>query len=127
MASRRDIGMNSHAMQVRRNPTLQSFNKQSINTSSRKLLKCNYCDGDGHLVNHCYYIIRFPEGHRWHGNNVKPRNKISMANNVKVVHSATRVVHTATNSKPNTSVPNGPTFTTEEYNQIIAILRNGNG
>jgi len=43
-----------------------------------------------------------------------------MANNVKVVH-------TATNSKPNTQIPDGPTFTTEEYNQIIAILRNGNG
>jgi hypothetical protein len=127
VASRRDIGMNSHAMQVRRNPTFQSFNKQSTNTSSRKPLKCNYCDGDGHLVDHCYYIIGFPEGHRWHGKNVKPRNKRSMANNIEVVHSATRVVHTVTNSKHNTPVPDGPTFTTEEYNQIIAMLRNGNG
>ena len=127
VASRRDIGMNFHAMQVRRNPTFQSFNKYNTNTSSRKLLKCNYCDGDGHLVDHCYYIIGFLEGHRCHGKNVKPRNKRSMANNTEVVHSATRAVHTATNSKYNTSVPDGPTFTTEEYNHIIAMLRNGNG
>jgi len=69
----------------------------------------------------------FSEGHRWHKKNVKSRNKRSMANNTKVVHYATRAVHTATNSKYNTSVPDGPTFTTEEYNQIIAMLRNSNG
>jgi hypothetical protein len=50
-----------------------------------------------------------------------------MANNTEVVHSAIRAVHTATNSKHNIPVPDGPTFIIEEYNQIIAILRNGNG
>jgi hypothetical protein len=46
---------------------------------------------------------------------------------LEVVHSATRVVHTAINSNLNTPVPDGPTLTTEEYNQIIAMLHNGNG
>jgi hypothetical protein len=58
---------------------------------------------------------------------VKPRNKRSLTNNTEVVHSATRAVHITINSKYNILVPDGPMFTAEEYNQIIAMLRNGNG
>ncbi|CAN6688768.1 unnamed protein product [Malus baccata var. baccata] len=91
-----------------------------FNTLSCKSLKCTYCDGGGHSVDRCYYIIGFPVGHKWHGKNVKPKNKISEANNAEAINSAT------TNKlEPNAS--NGPMFTTEEYNQIIAMLRNGNG
>ncbi|KAI5341072.1 hypothetical protein L3X38_020346 [Prunus dulcis] len=118
VASRRDLGMNSHAMQVQRTPAPPSFNKQSSNTSSRKSLKCTYCDGDGHLVDHCYYIIGFPEGDKWHGKNVKPKNKKSTVNNVEAINSAATTKSNASDC---------PMFTTEEYNQIIAMLRNGNG
>ncbi|VVA39308.1 Hypothetical predicted protein, partial [Prunus dulcis] len=72
----------------------------------------------GHLVDHCYYIIGFPEGHKWHGKNVKPKNKRSTVNNVEAINAAATTKSNASDC---------PMFTTEEYNQIIAMLRNGNG
>ncbi|KAB5541845.1 hypothetical protein DKX38_014819 [Salix brachista] len=118
VASRRDVGMNSHAMQVQRNLMPPTSYKQPYKATSRKTLKCTNCDGEGHLVDRCYYIIGFPEGHKWHGKNVKPRNKRSAAHNVETSNSAT-------DAKSNAC--EGPMFTTEEYNQIMTILRNGNG
>ncbi|KAB2631507.1 hypothetical protein D8674_009026 [Pyrus ussuriensis x Pyrus communis] len=112
------MGTHSHAMQAQRTLAPSLSNKQPSNTFSRKSLKCTYCDGDGHLVDRCYYIIGFPERHKWHGKNVKPKNKRSAVNNVEALNSPTT-------TKPTTS--DGPMFTTEEYNQIIAMLRNGNG
>lgn len=118
VASRRDMGTTSYAMQVQRTNVSSSFNNKTSNTFSRKSLKCTYCDGDGHLVDHCYYIIGFPEGHKWHGKNVKPKNRKAAAHYAEAINPTTT-------TKPNAS--NGPMFTTEEYNQIIAMLRNGNG
>ncbi|KAB2626912.1 hypothetical protein D8674_020530 [Pyrus ussuriensis x Pyrus communis] len=118
VASRRNMGTSSHAMQVQRTYASSSSNSKTSNTFSRKSLKCTYCDGDGHLVDRCYYIIGFPEGHKWHGKNVKPKNKRGAANNAEAI---TPTTTTKTNAS------DGPTFTTEQYNQIIAMLRNGNG
>jgi len=117
VANRRDMGTTPHAMQVQRNPMPPSFNRKPFYTPSRKPLKCTHCDGEGHLVDRCYYIIGFPEGHKWHGKHVKPKNKRFTINNVKASGSAAT-------EKPHIS--EGPMFTTEEYNQIIAMLRNGN-
>lgn len=36
------------------------------------------------MVDHCYYLIGFPVGHKWHGKNMKPRNKRSAVHNVEV-------------------------------------------
>ncbi|XP_068312594.1 uncharacterized protein [Pyrus communis] len=116
VANRRDMGTNSHTMQVQRTDASSSHSK-TFNTFSRKSLKCTYCDGDGHLVDRCYYIIGFPEGHKWHGKNVKPKNKRT-SNNAKVINPATTT---------KTKASDGLTFTTDEYNQIIAMLRNSNG
>ncbi|KAB5538004.1 hypothetical protein DKX38_015537 [Salix brachista] len=115
VANRREMGMTSYTMQLQRTLVPLSFNRKPFNGSSRKPLRCTHCDGEGHLVDHCYYIIGFLEGHKWHGKHVKPKNKRFTINNVKASSSA------ATN-KPHTS--EGPMFTTEEYNQIIAMLRN---
>ncbi|KAB2629719.1 hypothetical protein D8674_034514 [Pyrus ussuriensis x Pyrus communis] len=119
VASRRELGTSSHAMQVQRPPAPSSSNDRfpspSAGSFSRKSLKCTYCDGDGHLVDICYYIIGFPVGHKWHGKNVKPKNRKATAHNAEITKPAA----------PTTS--NGPTFTTEEYNQIMSMLRNGNG
>ncbi|CAN6681317.1 unnamed protein product [Malus baccata var. baccata] len=119
VASRRELGTSSHAMQVQRPPAPSSSNDRfpspSAGSFSRKSLKCTYCDGDGHLVDRCYYIIGFPVGHKWHGKNVKPKNRKAAAHNAEITKPAA----------PTTS--NGPIFTTEEYNQIISMLRNGNG
>ncbi|XP_070681889.1 uncharacterized protein [Malus domestica] len=91
VASRRDMGTNSHAMQVQRT-LVSSSNSKPFNTLSSKSLKCTYCDGGGHLVDRCYYIIGFLVGHKWHGKNVKPRNKRSEANNVEAIKSVTRSI-----------------------------------
>ena len=65
-------------------------------------------------MENCYYINGFPVDHKLHGKNVKPRNKRP---NAYTVDRDSTLVH---DSKPNES----PTFTTEEYNQLIALLHN---
>jgi len=117
VASHRDMGTNSHTTHVQQTPMLMSFNKQPFNISSCKSLKCTYYDGDGHLVDHCYYIIGFPEAHKWHGKNMKPKNKRSVVNNVEAINFATTI-------KPDAS--DCSMFTTKKNNHIIVILCNGN-
>ena len=80
----------------------------------KKFLNCSYCYGDTHTVEYCYYINGFPVGHKLHGKNVKPKNKRPTA---YTVYRDSTLVH---DSKPNES----PTFTTEEYNQLITLLNN---
>ncbi|KAI5321488.1 hypothetical protein L3X38_030559 [Prunus dulcis] len=72
----------------------------------------------------CYFIIGFPVGHKWHGKNVKPRNQRSgpTAHNVEVIQSP--VQPTAITK---TTPVDGPTFTTEEYNELMAMLCNKKG
>ncbi|KAB2634214.1 hypothetical protein D8674_041553 [Pyrus ussuriensis x Pyrus communis] len=122
VASRCELGTSSHAMQVQRPPALSSSNDRFPSPAacsfSRKSLKCTYCDEDGHLVNRCYYILGFPVGHKWHGMNVKPKNRKAVAHHAEITKPAAA-------TKP--TISNGPTFTTEEYNHIIVMLRNGNG
>ncbi|KAI9198765.1 hypothetical protein LWI28_021809 [Acer negundo] len=60
-----------------------------------------------------FYLNGFPVGHKLHGKNMKPRNK--HAKSTAAVHNA----QTATAERS--------TFTTEEYNQIMKMLREGNG
>jgi hypothetical protein len=117
VASHRDMGTNSHTIQVQQTPMLLSFNKQPFNISSCKSLKCTYCYGNGHLVDHCYYIIGFPEAHKWHDKNMKPKNKRSVVNNVEAINFAIT-------TKPHAS--NCSMFTTKKYNHIIVMLCNGN-
>ncbi|CAN6700222.1 unnamed protein product [Malus baccata var. baccata] len=109
VASRRENLSNHHAMQTSLYTTTQGT------TSSKKLLKCSYCDG-GHLVDDCFFLNGFPVGHKFHGKNVKPKGKKPSTHNA------------LTNPpQPNKTMPTkGPTFTTEEYNQIMAMLRKGN-
>ncbi|XP_048443894.1 uncharacterized protein LOC125478990 [Pyrus x bretschneideri] len=110
VASRRENLSNYHAMQTSRSTTTQGT------TSSKKLLKCSYCDG-GHLVDDCFYLNGFPVGHKFHGKNVKPKGKKPSAHNTQT-----------SPPQPVKTMPiEGPTFTTEEYNQIMAMLRKGNG
>ena len=81
------------------------------NGPSRKQLKCSYYDRNGHLVDHCFYLHRFPVGHKLHGKNVKPKKLV--AHNIHV----------------NTMEPikGASTFTTEEYDQLMALLQKENG
>ncbi|CAL2260003.1 unnamed protein product [Prunus armeniaca] len=118
VTNRNDNTLTSHAMQIRRSSIAGP-------SQPRKSLKCTYCDGDGHLKDRCYFIIGFLVGHKWHGKNVKPRNQRSgpTAHNVEANPPPTKHADTV---KP---IADGPTFTNEEYNELIAMIRNkkGNG
>ncbi|KAF9669962.1 hypothetical protein SADUNF_Sadunf13G0019100 [Salix dunnii] len=105
VAARNSIVPVSHAMQVARrggSQTVTSFGSKKF---------CTHCEQGGHLVDQCYYLIGFPIGHKWHGKNVKPRNKKATINNIEVKRE---------------SANDSPTFTAEEYKQIMALLKNGN-
>ncbi|CAL9000181.1 unnamed protein product [Prunus brigantina] len=117
VTSRNDSLITPHAMQISRSSVAGS-------SQPRKSLKCTYCDGDGHTKERCYFIIGFPVGHKWHGKNVKPRNQRynPTAHNVELHQSPATHTDTA-----KTTTADGPTFTTEEYNELIAMLRNKKG
>ncbi|KAI5330645.1 hypothetical protein L3X38_030043 [Prunus dulcis] len=128
-AANRQIG--SHAMQTGRYTTTKgrtsSGNSAAVkppsagdgrhDSYSKRSLKCSYCDGDTHTVDNCYYLNGFPVGHKLHGKNVKPKNKRPAA------YTAEKDPIPEHDSKSNGS----PTFTTEEYNQLIALLHNRPG
>ncbi|GAB2275704.1 hypothetical protein Dimus_039146 [Dionaea muscipula] len=86
--------------------------------SLRKHQKCTHCDGIGHTIDRCYFLIGFPEGHKWHGKDVKPRNKrpSPAMNNVDSTKQA--VLPTA--------APNYM-FTPEEYSQILTLIQEKHG
>ncbi|KAI5347152.1 hypothetical protein L3X38_015031 [Prunus dulcis] len=119
VTSRNDSLITPHAMQI---------SCSSVPGSSQpcKSLKCTNCDGDGHTKERCYFITGFPVGHKWHGKNVKPRNqRYSLTvHNVEIHPLPAKPTDTT-----KTTTADGPTFTTEEYNELIAMLRNkkGNG
>ncbi|KAB2603842.1 hypothetical protein D8674_040044 [Pyrus ussuriensis x Pyrus communis] len=109
----------AHAMQTSHS-TAPKRGYGANNPNSRKIFKCSYCDG-GHPVERCFFLIGFPEGHKWHGKNVQPRNRRAppTSNNVEALPSPA--------TKATTSNKFDATFTTEEYNQLMALLRNKNG
>ncbi|XP_073302898.1 uncharacterized protein [Primulina huaijiensis] len=111
--------MNHHAMIVGQNSkTTQAHQEQK----QRAQLHCSYCNRDNHSIEKCFYLHGFPVGHKFHGKNIKPFNqRPSSANNVKV----------EMNKAPETttkfvSTDDGPRFTTDEYNQLIAMIRKTN-
>nr|XP_008373491.2 uncharacterized protein LOC103436820 [Malus domestica] len=120
VANRREHA--AHAMQTSRSTTPKGGSGVNSSNSS-KTFKCSYCDG-GHLVERCFFLIGFSEGHKWHGKNVQPKNKRTnpTSNNVEGLQLLATNVDT---TKASTS--NNPMFITEEYNQLMALLRNKNG
>ncbi|XP_070675698.1 uncharacterized protein [Malus domestica] len=113
--------VNLHAMHVTNNrePAVQAFQTSKGNTP----FQCTYCDKKYHTVDKCFYLNGFPPGHKYHGKSMKPPNKRkSAANQVKGEAEAIKGAepqHKATTS-------DGPKFTTEEYNQIMAMLKKTN-
>jgi hypothetical protein len=105
VATRNCVVPASHAMQVARQPGPQAA------TSSGNRKFCTHCEQGGHSVDTCFFLIGFPVGHKWHGKNVKPRNKKTAAHNVEMKRE---------------SINGSQIFTAEEYKQIMALLKNGN-
>ncbi|KAI4346192.1 hypothetical protein L6164_013264 [Bauhinia variegata] len=101
----------SHASQLNRAPTMQE------NGLPKRQLKCSYCEREGHLIDRCFYLHGFSVGHKLHGKNVKPKVKNPTAHNVQA-----DIVE-----PPKGPTTGGATFTIEEYNQLMALLRKGNG
>lgn len=83
-------------------------NRDNKSAQKQKTLHCSYLDGDYHSVENCYYLQGFPVGHKLHGKKVKPPNQRHV-NNTKT--EATKA-----------PADNVPKFTTEEYNQLTAII-----
>ncbi|XP_075475807.1 uncharacterized protein LOC142512623 [Primulina tabacum] len=107
--------MNHHAMIVGQNSkTTQAHQEQK----QKAQLHCSYCNRDNHSIEKCFYLHGFPVGHKFHGKNMKPFNqRSSNANNVKVApETTTKFV----------SIDDGPRLTTDEYNQLIAMIRKTN-
>ncbi|KAL6344108.1 hypothetical protein AAG906_029776 [Vitis piasezkii] len=105
-------------------PCLHWDNKATSKTpvQKQKTQICSYCDRDYHSIEKCYYLHGFPIGHKLHGKNVKPPNqRHSNANNVKV---ETNKVWRQAKLLPTND---GPRLTTEEYNQLMAMIRKNNG
>ncbi|KAL6348322.1 hypothetical protein AAG906_005622 [Vitis piasezkii] len=75
---------------------------------------------------HCSYLLLptwLSIGYKLHGKNVKPPNqRHSNANNVKV--ETNKAVETEAKLLPTND---GPRLTTEEYNQLMAMIRKNNG
>lgn len=117
VAAKREINTVHHAMQstqvaqVNRPPT--AFG----NGFSKRQFKCSYCDGDNHNIDRCFYLHGFPMGHKLHGKNVKPKGKRPAAHNTQTI----------VTDPPKAPTIEAATFTTEEYNQLMALLRKGNG
>ncbi|KAF9678968.1 hypothetical protein SADUNF_Sadunf07G0091400 [Salix dunnii] len=111
----------AHAMQTHR-PTMPKGGPTSGNSNPRRGPKCSHCDGS-HSIDRCYFLIGFPKGHKWHGKRVFHRNKHPpTAHNVEAFQSQ-GILQDETKG----TVTNGLTFTTEEYHQLLALLRSGNG
>ena len=117
----------SHAMQISRyiKGGTRSGNSMGMRSPGAsygdgkhiKPLSCSYCHGDTHTVDKCYFLNGFLVGHRLHGKNIKPRN------HNPTTYSTIKKTIPLYDNKPNKS----PTFTTEEYNQLIALLHNRTG
>ncbi|KAI5332620.1 hypothetical protein L3X38_022749 [Prunus dulcis] len=115
VAARRDSNTSHHAMKVAqpsRSPAAQG---------NLTPLKCSYCDQERHSVDRCYFLHGFPVGHKLHGKNVKPPNRRkSVAHNTQA--------SSMESTQASTTTPNEkPIFTTEEYTQLMALLRKENG
>ena len=69
-------------------------------------MHCSHCNRDNHTVEKCFHLHGFPPGHKFHKKGEKSRNKSGPSVN---------------NSQLET-----PSFTQEQYQQIMALLNNGN-
>ncbi|KAI9200802.1 hypothetical protein LWI28_013352 [Acer negundo] len=81
----------------------------SGNNSSNKAkgkLHCNHCNGNNHTIDRCFHLHGFPPGHKYHKKNEQEGGKKG--------------------SYANNSQFETPSFTHEQYQQLLALLNNGN-
>nr|XP_009771705.1 PREDICTED: uncharacterized protein LOC104222209 [Nicotiana sylvestris] len=85
-------------------------------------LQCDYCKIRGHLKDSCYKLVGYPPGFKF---NNKRRgvhdNHIAVAHNVNVKEEMQNIPP-GNMVQPNMYYPNAPTFTVEQYQQILKML-----
>ncbi|KAL2527340.1 Uncharacterized protein Adt_12394 [Abeliophyllum distichum] len=89
----------------------KSSNWRSNRKSDDRQKRCTYYRMTNHIVGTCYFIHGFPPGHKFHGKDVKPRNKC--------------FTNTATASTLDPK--EGKMLTAKEYEQIMTLLNNRTG
>nr|CAD1842701.1 unnamed protein product [Ananas comosus var. bracteatus] len=85
VAAKRETSVGHHAMQYSSLPQANRPPVLSESGTPKRLLKCRYCDREGHLIDHCFYLHGFPVGHKLHGKNVKPKGKRPVAHNTQIM------------------------------------------
>ncbi|KAL6346392.1 hypothetical protein AAG906_033188 [Vitis piasezkii] len=106
---------------------LMGLNDNNKATSTHQVQKqktplhCSYCDRDYHNIEKCYYLHGFPIGHKWEECEAS-NQRHSNVNNVKV--ETNKVVEIEAKFLPTSD---GPRLTTEEYNQLMAMIQKNNG
>ncbi|CAA0837804.1 Unknown protein [Striga hermonthica] len=109
--------MNHHAMLVDQNSKISQVHKVQKHKTQRH---SSYCDLNNHSIERCYYLHGFPTGHKLHGKSVKPPNqRQNSTNNVKLE----RNIASDNNNGKSVQNPDGARLTTEEYNQLLAIIQ----
>ncbi|XP_012832652.1 PREDICTED: uncharacterized protein LOC105953527 [Erythranthe guttata] len=106
--------LNHHAMLTNRD--------NKVTQRQRTPLHCSYCDRDNHSIEKCFYLHGFPVGHKFHGKNIKlPNQRRPTANNVNL--ETDKIFETSGKSLTGDDVPK---FTSDESNQLMAMLRKSN-
>ena len=99
----RDLAVSREALMAdawRTNTNNNTFNK------GRGKLRCSHCNGNNHTIDRCFHLHGFPHGHKFHKKGEKAGTKSEpSANNTQLEI---------------------PSFTQEQYQQLLAFLNNGN-
>ncbi|XP_073055412.1 uncharacterized protein [Primulina eburnea] len=117
-------------------PTVFYSNQNRAGDQRKDIMKCDYCNLNGHLKENCYKIVGYPPWHRlYRGQNRGGGNKrfgrgygrghrnaadVNLVENVEVQPLTTSgPIH---NTAPNTA----PVFTSAQYAEILKLLGNSN-
>ena len=76
---------------------------------------CTHCDMDGHSIERCFFLHGFPPGHKFHGKNVKPKKNAA--------HNVQAIANVATSTQESKVA----TFTLDEYDRLMSLLRQNTG
>ena len=53
-----------------KDPNRSFYSNNNVNISrnnQQEPRRCDYCNGDTHKVEKCFFLKGFPPGHKWHG------------------------------------------------------------
>ncbi|CAM8925954.1 unnamed protein product [Rhodiola kirilowii] len=92
------------------------------NPKGRQRPYCTYYQQAGHTTNTCYKLNGYPQGHKL----FKPKSNNRYANSVLMSNAEENSVsHTSASSQVISNVGSANTFTSEQVNQILAMLKQG--